>query len=63
MQRHVDDTASKMRILAARLRNHATQTCVEHFRHKFETAASELEEAAIDAESRIRFRRNVKLVS
>jgi hypothetical protein len=50
-----------MRALAARLRAHAAETCVDHFRRKFETAASKLEESATDAESRARAR--LKLAS
>ena len=52
-----------MRALAVRLRAHAAETCVDHFRRKFELAASELEEHAMDAESRARFRDRLKLVS
>lgn len=44
--------AVRMRQLAARLRHDATQTNIPEFRHKMETAASELEEAAVDMESR-----------
>lgn len=40
-------------MLAARMRAHAAETSVEVFRRKFEGAASELEEAAIDLESRV----------
>ncbi len=39
-------------MLAARMRAHAAETSLEVFRRKFECAASELEEAAIDLESR-----------
>ena len=39
-------------MLAARMRGHAAETSVEGFRRKFENAASELEEAAVDLESR-----------
>lgn len=44
--------AVKMRQLAARLRHDATQTRIPEFRHKMEIAASELEEAAVDVETR-----------
>jgi hypothetical protein len=53
----------KMRALAQRMRAHAAETCVEHFRHKFELAASELEEGAVDAESRAAFRAHFRLAS
>ncbi|MBW8708522.1 MAG: hypothetical protein JF627_04535 [Alphaproteobacteria bacterium] len=48
--------ALKMRALAARLRGYAAETSIEHFRRKFQIVASELEEAAMDLESRDRFR-------
>jgi hypothetical protein len=57
------ETALKLRTIAARMRTHAAETCVEHFRHKFENVASELEEAAVDADSRARFKERFKLVS
>ena len=44
--------AVKMRSLAAELRGHAAETTLELYRRKFEGIASELEEAALDAESR-----------
>lgn len=44
--------AVKMRQLAARLRRDAEMTRIPEFRHKMETVASELEEAAVDVESR-----------
>ena len=47
----------KMRTLAAQLRGHAAETTIELYRRKFEEVASELEEGAVDAESRTsRFR-------
>ena len=61
MQAHGSDTPLRMRALAARLRAHAAETCVDHFRRKFETAAAKLEESATDAESRARAR--LKLAS
>jgi hypothetical protein len=48
--------ALKMRALAARLRGYAGETSIEYFRRKFQSVASELEEAAMDLESRDRFR-------
>jgi hypothetical protein len=62
MQAFTYGPALKMRALAARLRGHAAETCVSHFRHKFEIAASELDEAAVDAESRAAFRERFKRV-
>jgi hypothetical protein len=44
--------STRMRVLAARMRAHAAETSVEIFRRQFERTASELEEAAIDLESR-----------
>jgi|GEM_PF-5173100 len=52
-----------MRILVAQLRAHAAETSIGHFRHKFRIAASELEEQAVDTESRVRFRETRKLAS
>lgn len=63
MQKADPDPVLKMRALAAQLRAHAAQTSVAHFRHKFENAASELEEQAVDAESRARLRETMKLAS
>jgi len=61
MQAFTHQPALKMCALAARLRGHAAETSINHFRHKFEAVASELEEAAVDAESRARFK--ARLVS
>jgi hypothetical protein len=41
-----------MRTLAAQMRGHAAETGLELYRRKFEEAASELEESAVDAETR-----------
>jgi len=41
----------KMRSLAAELRGHAAETTLDIYRRKFEGIASELEEAAVNAES------------
>ena len=41
-----------MRTLAAQLRVHASETDLELYRRKFEGIALDLEEAAVDAESR-----------
>jgi hypothetical protein len=46
------EQVSKMRALAAELRLHATETSLQTFRRKFESAASELEQRAVDAEGR-----------
>ncbi len=63
MQAPGPDTALRMRALAARLRAHAAETSIDHFRHMFEAAASELEENALDAESRARFRETLNLAT
>lgn len=63
MQSYAHDPALKMRALAAQLRAHAADTTVDHFRRQFERVASELEDAALDTECRIRFRNSVKLAS
>jgi hypothetical protein len=55
MQKADPNPAVKLRALAAQLRTHAAETAIAHFRHKFEIAASELEEQAVDVESRARF--------
>ena len=57
------EPALTMHALAVRFRGHAAETDVKHFRHKFEMAASELDEAAVDAESRAIFRERYRLVS
>ena len=44
--------ALELRSLAARFRTHAAETNIGLFRRKFEGTASELEEAALDAETR-----------
>jgi hypothetical protein len=44
--------ALELRSLAARFRTHAAETSIALFRRKFESAASEWEEAALDAETR-----------
>jgi predicted ATPase len=46
--------ALKLRSLAARMRAHAADTHIELYRRKFESLASELEEEAVTAESRMR---------
>jgi hypothetical protein len=56
MRQDVSGNIVRMRVLAARLRAQAAQTDLELYRRKFESLASELEEAAIDLESRARFR-------
>ena len=56
MQSFTHQPAVKMSALAARLRGHAAETSINHYRQKFETVASELEEAAVDAESRAHFK-------
>ena len=52
-----------MRALAAQLRAHAAETAIEHFRRKFEGAACELDEAAMEIETRAQARNSIKLVS
>ena len=54
---HGPDEALKLRALAARFRALAAQTEVGPYRRKFEGAASELEEAALAAETRPDLRR------
>jgi hypothetical protein len=44
--------AARLRALAARMRAYADDTSLDIFRRQFEHAASELEETAIDLESR-----------
>jgi hypothetical protein len=56
------ENALKLRSLAARMRGHAAETHLALYRRKFETVASELEQAACDAESRAR-RPNLRQVS
>lgn len=45
-------TAADMRVMAIRMREYAARTTVGLFRRKFEAVAADLEEAAIDLESR-----------
>ena len=52
--------ALKLHALAARFRAHAAETSIELFRRKFEGTASELEEAALDAETRVWARADLK---
>jgi len=56
----VPDNARKLRVIAARFRAHSAETCVQFYRRKFEGVASELEEAALDAESRAWMRLDLK---
>jgi hypothetical protein len=51
-ERQPERQSVKMRQLAARLRRDAGMTSILVFRCKMENAASELEEAAVDMESR-----------
>ena len=44
--------AAELRSLAAQLRGHALETGLKVYQRKFESMAAELEEAALDAESR-----------
>ena len=53
----------KMLSLVAQLWAHAAETSIEHFQHKFKIAASELEEQAVDAQSRARLSETRKLAS
>jgi hypothetical protein len=59
----VPDQVPRMRALAQRLRGQAAETGIALYRRKMESLASELEEAATEAESRQRFFERVKLVS
>jgi hypothetical protein len=49
---HGPENALKLRSLAARMRGHAADTHIELYRRKFELTARELEEAAVNEESR-----------
>ena len=51
----VPSQVPKMRALASRLRAQALETTVTLYRRKLETLASELEEAATEAETREAF--------
>jgi hypothetical protein len=53
----------ELRSLAARFRTHAAETNIALFRRKFEGTASELEEAALDAETRACTRPDMKRAS
>ena len=55
--------ALELRSLAAHFRAFAAETNIGLFRRKFEGAASELEEAALDAETRAWVRPDLKRVS
>jgi predicted xylose isomerase-like sugar epimerase len=55
MRQDVSGNIIHMRVLAARLRAQAAETGIEIYRRKFESLASELDEAATDLESRARF--------
>lgn len=57
------DSALQLRALAARFRAHSAQTGLHLYQRKFEGAAAELEEAALDAETRYWARQDLKLVS
>ena len=46
------ENARKLRVIAARFRAHSAETGVQFYRRKFEGVALELEQAALDAESR-----------
>jgi len=50
------DQVLKMRDLAAQLRSHAAETSLQTFQRRFEAAAAELEQRALDVESRLPFR-------
>jgi hypothetical protein len=52
----------ELRSLAARFRAHAGETNIELFRRKFKGAASELEEAALDAETRAWMRADLRRI-
>jgi len=57
------ENARKLRVIAAQFRAHSAETCVELYRRKFEGVASELEEAALDAETRGWMRFDLKRAS
>ena len=57
------NNALQLRALAARFRAHSAQTGVRLYQRKFEGVASELEEAALDVETRAWARQDLKLVS
>jgi hypothetical protein len=59
----VPSQVPKMRALASRLRAQAQETTVALYRRKLETLASELEEAATEAETREAFFSQIKLAS
>jgi hypothetical protein len=54
--------ALELRSLAAHFRALATETSIEFFRRKFDGTASELEEAALDAETRAQMRADLNRV-
>lgn len=54
---HGPEEAIKLRALAARFRALAAETTVDPYRHKFEDAAAELEDAARAAENRLDLKR------
>jgi len=56
------DNVLKLRAIAARFRAHSAQTGVHLYQRKFESVASELEEAALDFESRAQMRPDLKRV-
>jgi len=55
--------APELRSLAAHFREFAAETRIQLFRRKFEGVASELEEAALDAETRDWMRADLKRAS
>jgi hypothetical protein len=57
------ENIQKLRGLAAQLRGYAAETDLAMYQRKFESVASELEEAAVDGESRAQSRQKTKLVS
>jgi hypothetical protein len=59
----VPSQVPKMRVLASRLRTQAHETGIGLYQRKLEILASELEEAAQEAESRERFFARHKLAS
>jgi hypothetical protein len=56
------ENARKLRVIAARFRAHSAETGVQFYRRKFEGTASELEEAALDVETRAWARPDLKRV-
>jgi hypothetical protein len=57
---HAPENARKLRVIAAQFRAHSNETRLQLFRRKFDGVASELEEAALDVETRAWARADLK---